>query len=246
MSDGGASDIIDRCRRLIVNADDFGLSAGVNAGIIESHERGIVTATSLMVRWPDAKQAAAYARSHPRLDVGLHLDLGEWAYRDGEWRAVYQVVRDDDATAISKEVERQLHHFRQLMDRDPTHIDSHQHVHRDEPARSIVMRIARDLQLPLRHFSAGIEYEGGFYGQSDTGESFPELVSANALIVLLGRMRAGVTELSCHPARGHRDFTSVYSLEREFEVQALTSSRVRSALTEAGIVLTEFSEVQII
>ena len=41
-------------RHLIVNADDFGQSAGINRGIIEAHEHGIVTSTSLMVRWPAA------------------------------------------------------------------------------------------------------------------------------------------------------------------------------------------------
>ena len=51
-------------RLLIVNADDFGLSPGVNAGVIEAHERGIVTSASLMVRWPRREQAAAYALEH--------------------------------------------------------------------------------------------------------------------------------------------------------------------------------------
>ena len=51
-------------RRLIVNADDFGRTDGVNRGIITAHERGIVTAATLMVRWPAAVRAGAYAR-HP-------------------------------------------------------------------------------------------------------------------------------------------------------------------------------------
>ena len=72
-------------RVLVVNADDFGRSPGVNAGIADTHERGIVTSTSLMVRWPAAEQAAAYARQTPTLAVGLHADLGEWARRDGAW-----------------------------------------------------------------------------------------------------------------------------------------------------------------
>ena len=67
---------------LIVNADDFGQSPGVNRGVIAAHERGVVTSTSLMVRWPSAAAAAAYAREHPALSVGLHVDLGEWACRD--------------------------------------------------------------------------------------------------------------------------------------------------------------------
>jgi predicted glycoside hydrolase/deacetylase ChbG (UPF0249 family) len=50
-------------RYLIVNADDFGQSHGVNRGVIEAFENGIVTSASLMVRWPAAVEAAAYARA---------------------------------------------------------------------------------------------------------------------------------------------------------------------------------------
>src|SRR3712207_7572277 len=80
-------------RYLIVNADDFGRSFGVNRGIIEAHENGIVTSASLMVRWPAAAAAAAYAKERPGLGLGLHLDLGEWAYKAGAWPAVYEVDR---------------------------------------------------------------------------------------------------------------------------------------------------------
>ena len=65
-------------RYLIVNADDFGQSRGINRGITEAHEQGIVTSASLMVRWPAAPEAAAYARSHGSLSLGLHFDFGEW------------------------------------------------------------------------------------------------------------------------------------------------------------------------
>ena len=82
----------NRKRFLIVNADDFGLSDGVNRGIIEAAEHGIVTSASLMVRQPAAAAAAAYARNGGKLSVGLHLDLGEWYYRDGEWLPLYSVV----------------------------------------------------------------------------------------------------------------------------------------------------------
>ena len=84
-------------RYLIVNADDFGLSEGVNRGIIRAHEQGILTSASLMVRWPAAAEAARYAAQHPRLSVGLHLDLAEWVYRDDQWVPRYQVVPPDDA-----------------------------------------------------------------------------------------------------------------------------------------------------
>ena len=68
---------------LIVNADDFGRSRSVNRGIMSAYEYGIVTSASLMVRWPAANEATAYARRHQSLSVGLHFDFGEWCYRNG-------------------------------------------------------------------------------------------------------------------------------------------------------------------
>src|SRR5919198_5540733 len=153
-------------RYLIVNADDFGQSHSVNWGIIEAHERGIVTSASLMVRWPAAASAAAYSRQHPKLSLGLHVDLGEWAYRGEHWVALYQVVPIHDTVAVAAEVSRQLATFRRLVGKDPTHIDSHQHVHLREPMRTVFTAVAHKLTVPLRHCSADICYRGDFYGQT--------------------------------------------------------------------------------
>src|SRR5918998_1744630 len=156
-------------RCLIVNADDFGRSPGVNRGIIEAHEHGIVTSASLMVRWPAAAEAAAYGREHPDLSLGLHIDLSEWAYRDGDWRAVYEVALAEDIAAVADEVDRQLATFHRLVGQDPTHIDSHQHAHRWEPVRSVLIELARKLAVPLRHCSPAVRYCGDFYGQTGKG-----------------------------------------------------------------------------
>jgi chitin disaccharide deacetylase len=62
-------------RRLIVNADDFGRSASINAAVIRCHREGILTTASLMVNEPWTAEAVALARENPRLGVGLHLTL---------------------------------------------------------------------------------------------------------------------------------------------------------------------------
>ncbi len=59
-------------KRLIVNADDFGLSPEVNAGIMRAHRDGVLRSASLMVAEPAARAAAEMARDNPPLDVGLH------------------------------------------------------------------------------------------------------------------------------------------------------------------------------
>ena len=93
-------------RYLIVNADDFGQSRGINRGIMEAHEQGIVSSTSPMVRWPAAPEAAAYARSHRSLSLGLHLDFGEWRCRKGRWLQLYEVVPIEDPRGVRDEAWR--------------------------------------------------------------------------------------------------------------------------------------------
>jgi predicted glycoside hydrolase/deacetylase ChbG (UPF0249 family) len=228
-------------RLLIVNADDFGQSTGVNRGIIDAHERGIVTSTSLMVRGPAAAEAAAYARSRPNLSVGLHFELAEWAYRGGAWVCLYEVVPPGDAAAVAAEAERQLAAFRDLVGREPTHFDSHQHVHRDEPARGVLSALARELGVPLRHFGPA-RYCGDFYGQTAKGEPYPEGITADALVRVIAGLPSGATELCCHPGYAD-DLDSMYRRERAAEVAVLCDPQVRAAVA-AGVELVSFANLR--
>jgi chitin disaccharide deacetylase len=230
-------------RALIVNADDFGLSAGVNAGVARTHEEGILTSASLMVRQPGAEQAAAYARTTPRLGVGLHVDLGEWVLRDGAWTAVYEVVPiDDDPPAVEAEVRGQLARFRALTGREPTHLDSHQHVHNWESVTEVFQRLATQLRVPLRHHLGGVAYCGDLYGHDEHGHTIPEAITAAALIQIIGSLAPGVTELACHPGIG-ADTGSPYGREREQEVEVLCDPGIVDALRREGIALRSFADV---
>jgi predicted glycoside hydrolase/deacetylase ChbG (UPF0249 family) len=230
-------------KRLIVNADDFGLSAGVNEGIAAAHEQGILTSASLMVRWPEASAAAAYAQVHPELSIGLHLDLGEWTFDQGEWRVAYEVVPLTDEAAVTEEIERQLHQFRTLMGKEPTHMDSHQHVHQSEPVRSLCLRSAKELNIVLRNAQTEVRYSGDFYGQSDKGYPFPAGISVAALIRVISNLTEGTTELGCHPAR-RSDMTGMYREERLIECQTLCDPAVRRALQEHRVELCSFNSVR--
>jgi len=225
---------------LIVNADDFGHSSAVNRGVIHAHEHGIVTSASLMVRWPAAVEAAEYARNRPRLSLGLHLDFGEWTYKDENWVPVYNVVPPDEPTALRNEVLRQLAVFRTLTGRDPDHIDSHQHAHLREPARSVVLETALELRVPVRDRNPDIGYCGRFYGQTAEGLAYAEGITSDALIKILSQLPQGVTELACHPGEGGVPNTT-YTVERAIEVKSLCDARVRSALIEMGIELCGFT-----
>lgn len=227
-------------RFLIVNADDFGLSCGTNRGIIEAHERGIVTSASLMVRPPAAREAAEYARAHRELSLGLHIDLTEWEYRDGRWHQLYEVVPGSDAKAVTEEVERQLAEFHRLTGVAPTHLDSHQHVHREEPLRHVLIRFAQEAGIPLRHFSPRVSFFGGFFGQGHRAAPFPEGITIENLCEIMRTLPPGVTELGCHPGLD-ADLASIYRDQRLDEVKTLCDPRVRAELDSAGLELLSFS-----
>lgn len=188
-----------------------------------------------MVRGDAAAQAADLARARPGLSVGLHLDYGEWAYADGAWPAVYEVVALDDPEGIERETRAQLAAFRALLGRDPTHLDSHQHLHRREAAPA-ARRLAAELGVPLREEPGAPRYCGAFYGRDSTGGPAHAFISVENLMEILRDLPDGDSELACHPGTAGCDDPS-YGIERAMELEALTDPRVRAAVDDARIEL---------
>ncbi len=228
----------ERC--LVVNADDLGLSDAVNAGIFEAHAEGVVTSASLMVRQGAAPAAAEAAAAHPDLAIGLHIDLGEWNYEDGDWTLAYSHCDFEDAKAVEAECRAQLERFRALLGRDPTHLDSHQHVHESAPVAGVAEALAAELGVPLRN--RAIRYEGGFYGQSGKGEPFSAGIAPEALAGLIRELPPGWTEIGCHPAAGPVP-TSSYDAERRIELRTLCDPSIREALNVTNVKLCSFAQV---
>jgi chitin disaccharide deacetylase len=230
-------------RVLVVNADDFGLAHGVNRGVARAYEHGVVTSTSLMVRGAAAVDAGRYARSRPALAVGLHVDLGEWSYRDGSWVPEYAVVDLDDERVVSCEIAAQLAKFAALTGRRPTHLDSHQHVHGAEPVRSVLVRAAASMGIPLRGCDARIAHRGEFYGQDGRGEPYHDLITAEALDRIIGSLSGGWTELGCHPAEFGDLPPGMYRDERELELAVLCDNRARDSLARHRVELASFADL---
>jgi predicted glycoside hydrolase/deacetylase ChbG (UPF0249 family) len=212
---------VGRVRRLIVNADDLGMSSGVNRGIVEAHERGILTSASLMVDTAAAKEAVELARGLP---LGLHIVLDQ--------RGRMLVPLEE----TPKELERQLARFGELTGAMPTHVDSHHHIHREARMEAAFVAFAARHELPLRDRDA--RHCGLFYGRRDDESKF-EQIGVDSLLGILGELEDGLTELGCHP--GYADgLDSSYTLEREQELRTLTDARLRERIAELGIELVSW------
>jgi predicted glycoside hydrolase/deacetylase ChbG (UPF0249 family) len=215
---------------LIINADDFGASPGVNRGIVECHTRGVVTSTSLMVDGPAAAEAVQLAAAHQGLSLGLHCDLNGFDSLG-------------DTAAVRAEVERQFELFATLVGGPPTHVDSHHHVHREPAVGPAFDDLVARLGVPLRG-CGHVALIGGFYAQWEQGVTELRYVSVEFLQQLLREeVREGWTELSCHPGYVDPGFHSSYLHERETEMMTLTDGRIRQALGELGIELASYRDL---
>lgn len=219
-------------KHLIVNADDFGASRGINRGILEAHRYGILTSTSLLVDTPFSQEAAKIAATVHALSVGLHVDLGKELNRP----------QAPIPKRMAEAVNNQLARFKALMGRGPTHIDSHHNVHRDPRVLPHFLRLAEEHGVPLREHSP-VRYLSSYYGRWN-GESHLEQISAGGLSRLLEtKVGPGITELSCHPGCMDEGYTGSYAFEREVELQTLCSLAVRQALSALSIQLISYHEL---
>jgi predicted glycoside hydrolase/deacetylase ChbG (UPF0249 family) len=153
-------------RTLVVNADDLGLTVGVNDGIFDAHDHGILTSASLMARPSAAADAIRRARSRPALGIGVHLTLVDGApmlppdrvptllQDDGRFRMSWRpfIVACLMGRVSMRDVERELTAQIEYVTSNgitPTHLDSHKHVHLYPPVFEVVASLAERFRVPV-------------------------------------------------------------------------------------------------
>jgi len=248
---------------LIVNADDFGLSKGQNYGIVEACRHGVVTSTTAMVNGEAIEHAAALSRDLPDLGVGMHfvLTLGmpltamPGLTRDGllgKW--IWDMAEQGTLPLeeIARELDCQFNRFVDLFGREPTHIDSHHHVHMipaifplvAEFARrkGVALRVDRQVDMPgetggdLPPTTDG--FSSAFYGD--------EISEALFLSVLDRSVQQGERslEVMAHPAFIDNTIRkSAYCWPRLAEMEVLTSTSLKYAIAERGYRLGTFRDL---
>jgi chitin disaccharide deacetylase len=248
-------------RRLIVNADDFGRTRGVNAGILRAHLEGIVTSGTAMVLEPAAAEGFREASSRgPRLDLGLHVVLtggGPSASAGGSLPTLApggRFVRNAEALPeriepgeIRLEIAAQVAAFERLAGRPPSHLDSHHHAALHPAIAPEFEGAAARLGVPARASSPAAReslrrngvrtpdfFEDGFFGAAATREKLRAILEA---------LPGGTSELMCHPAVPDAELlaTSTYAAERERELEILCDPGIRELLAKLEIALVGYS-----
>ncbi len=254
-------------KRLLVTADDFGITPEVNRAVVEAYRNGILRYTSLMVDRPGASDAARLAAENPGLGVGLHLEL---CAGDPEMWGLRYFVNPADRRRIEPEIRRQIEKLLSFGIK-PTHADGHSNIHVHPSIFPILASLCREYGIPRLRLPGGearvaVRYERkhalarlgiaavfGLLGDGlrpyATGLCVPDrtwgllrsgLLTEDYLLWLIDGLPDGLTEIYCHPSADPS--SRVKDVPRPghhtvSELDALRSPRTREALASRGIAL---------
>lgn len=250
-------------KHLILNADDFGYSYGVNYGIIESHLRGVLTSTTLMAGMPGFDHAVSLAKAHPSLGVGVHLTLtcGRPVLTDhktltepnGDFHSQAYYHNEEqplDKDEVYREWKAQIEKVL-AAGIEPTHLDSHHHVHTFRGLEDVFVRLAREYDLPVRNSRrdcTGNHVQGvpcpnylvdfiegsGAHFHTPLTEYAPAIESNMHRILLEAFKTLDCVEIMCHPA--YLDTAvmlhSSFNLHRMCEVDLLISPATKAFIEQ--------------
>jgi len=246
-------------KRLIVNADDFGFTPGVNRGIIAAHRQGILTAATLMANGDAFDDAVRLAREAPTLDVGCHLVL----ISGRSLLPPYGPLPGSVKELLGALVARRIRLFDELAAQvrkvlaaglAPTHLDTHKHTHLAPPVLDAVARVAEEFRirwvrrtlLPacfervlMRHGCRATDHFAGYRltGRFHTAE----------LVRLIRGLRDGVTEFMCHPGYCGDELRAARTRlkeSRQRELEALVAPETRAALVEQSVELVNYRDLE--
>jgi predicted glycoside hydrolase/deacetylase ChbG (UPF0249 family) len=150
-------------KRLIVNADDFGRSSRINQGIIEGHQKGIITSASLMTTREGFQEAVALARQNPKLGIGLHLDLDSFfEVQHGVGRLLGYKDANVPLGAVVQETEKQIQAIL-ATGLKIGHLDGHHHSHLRPELFASIAALTAKYKIPVIRYFKGF-YEGLYPG----------------------------------------------------------------------------------
>jgi hopanoid biosynthesis associated protein HpnK len=278
-------------RKMIINADDFGLCEGVNKAVTEAHRNGVLTSATIMANMPGTDKAIAIAEKMPSLGVGIHLNLTEGRPVSSDRRVEplvdeagdfkYSAYKLAAKSFVNKEIFKALEielaaQIKSIIDKGikPTHLDSHKHFHCFGPIYKIVCSLAerfgigavrwpwepatvcdgdwpkvgfgdrmralllRQMTLNCQKIDSRFIKNDIFFGAAHTGkidDKFWEEIGKTQF--------AGVAEVMTHPGYAEGLVNTRLVGQREIELKWLCEPRTKEILSEAGIKLVHYGNI---
>lgn len=234
--------------KLIVNSDDFGLTPGVNLGIIDALKRGVLRSTTAMMNQPAIEMAAELAQANPDLGVGIHLVLTAGrpllnthktiVDENGNFLKNAVLIRklDVDVEEVYAEYEAQMERYIELFGHKPTHIDGHHHTHKLPQTVEATKRLAAKYGMKyVREVESDVAFIHDFYGPNTNFDQFKKVLDRHK--------DAEYVELMCHVALIDVDLIqcSTYNFDRVHELETLISSQAKEYVAAHNIELVNFS-----
>jgi predicted glycoside hydrolase/deacetylase ChbG (UPF0249 family) len=273
-------------RRVIINADAMGIDEPRSRGILEAHRKGIVTSTSVLANSLLLEMIAAWARESPRLGMGVHLNLTEGAAilshprtltsRHGQFFGKEEARRRlmegrIDPEEIQTEFDLQIRRVRDAGI-EPTHLDSHDHVHLYPRVMTALCWAGRRhgltrVRLPREPVPAPGALSSQVYwemvrcqglvpraaeilaaeGYSTTehfrGTSLTGGIHFDRFADMLAKLPEGTTEVMVHPGLRGPGSTGFVGEDRQRELNLLTDPETRKAIETYGIGLISFRDL---
>lgn len=238
-------------KKLIVNADDFGRTHGINLGILECFRNGIVTSATVMINMHFAQEAIQIAIDN-KIPLGLHLNItgGESYltgsnYLFGDKGKVKDAYKNkgsfsvQDMKIIIKEYEAQIAEFLRLTKRMPTHLDHHHNLQDTSGYLDTYMNFIKKINLPTRtkHKSVGVKAPDKIIDNFFTDI---ELTKAH-LLNLVVNIPNGVSELITYPSLITGESLDSYTEVPRFkQVQLLTDPEIMQVIKKLDIKLMSY------
>ncbi|MGG3470315.1 chitin disaccharide deacetylase [Neobacillus pocheonensis] len=221
---------------LIVNADDFGFSRGVNHGIVDSFLYGIVNSTTMMMNMDGTEHAIQLAKQFPDFRVGIHLvltcgkpildNVPSLVDDKGQFTSLSAFNPNDiSLQELESEWTAQIDRFIS-SGLKPTHLDSHHHVHTLKELYPVVKKLSLKYDLPVRRNGYISIPEVRFFTDVSLSDFYGEGVRPDYFSNLSGGMYEGLTvEVMCHPAYIDKKLLngSSYTYKRLTELEILTT-----------------------
>lgn len=229
--------------RFVFNADDFGLSKGVNEGILHCYQSGAITSASLMTNTLFFEDAVALIHQHGLPNIGLHVNLTEFksilsshnTIVDGHGNFMRNIAdsKQIEYAEVYAEIEAQ---YQKALSNGVkiTHLDSHHHVHMSYALRKPFIAFAQKNHLPLRKINfftrnpfKWLEFKMdtrkvNYYTDCFSADFYDDTVQLETLVAIIKKYPMGSLEIMCHP--GYKDINNgIYNEQRENEMKILTS-----------------------